>query len=238
MAQATQQTKIPISGSGDIVDAFSLQQRLARAPGVKRVLIGRGAIRNPWLFLALQQKRDVALPYDSLVHALACYGLLQQLMHEKPEALWQLVRTGLFTVPCGTDQTLWRDACDNLSAALYGEVRAIEEIEFIPVQMGRIKMLWSYLRSSLPEEFFEPLLLRSRTWPEFLAGVSAVRGTWTSHSGDAYLPLLHKAQYGWLYSGERRTTELLRPGGPAAMSTSSSGNVGKSCQDAQVHHYV
>ena len=40
---------IPVFGSGDCVDPEQLVDRL-RAGGVSGVLVGRGALRNPWIF--------------------------------------------------------------------------------------------------------------------------------------------------------------------------------------------
>jgi tRNA-dihydrouridine synthase B len=41
--------QIPVMGSGDCIDATQVSDRLQRA-GVSGVLIGRGALRNPWIF--------------------------------------------------------------------------------------------------------------------------------------------------------------------------------------------
>jgi len=47
---------IPVFGSGDCIEPGQLVDRM-RAGGVSGVLVGRGALRNPWIF---EQARDVA----------------------------------------------------------------------------------------------------------------------------------------------------------------------------------
>ena len=41
---------IPVFGSGDCVEPAQLVERAASASGVGGVLVGRGALRNPWIF--------------------------------------------------------------------------------------------------------------------------------------------------------------------------------------------
>ncbi len=49
MAEVKQRTTLPIIGNGDIRDA-ERAQTLLRNTGVDAVMIGRGALRNPWIF--------------------------------------------------------------------------------------------------------------------------------------------------------------------------------------------
>jgi tRNA-dihydrouridine synthase len=48
---------IPVFGSGDCIEPGQLVDRMRGGGGVSGVLVGRGALRNPWIF---QQARDVA----------------------------------------------------------------------------------------------------------------------------------------------------------------------------------
>jgi nifR3 family TIM-barrel protein len=56
IARVASGISIPVFGSGDCVEPAQLVERL-RAGGVAGVLVGRGALRNPWIF---QQARDLA----------------------------------------------------------------------------------------------------------------------------------------------------------------------------------
>jgi nifR3 family TIM-barrel protein len=56
IARVAADLSIPVFGSGDCVDSSQIVQRLQRA-GVDGVLVGRGALRNPWIF---EQARDLA----------------------------------------------------------------------------------------------------------------------------------------------------------------------------------
>ncbi len=48
---------IPVFGSGDCIEAVQIVQRL-QDHGVSGVLVGRGALRNPWIFPAAAGARD------------------------------------------------------------------------------------------------------------------------------------------------------------------------------------
>ncbi|HEX5068908.1 MAG TPA: tRNA dihydrouridine synthase DusB [Vicinamibacterales bacterium] len=49
IARVAESVRIPVFGSGDCVEADQIVQRLANH-GVGGVLVGRGALRNPWIF--------------------------------------------------------------------------------------------------------------------------------------------------------------------------------------------
>ncbi len=49
IARVAEAVRIPVLGSGDLVDAADILERLGRSP-VAGVLVGRGILRNPWLF--------------------------------------------------------------------------------------------------------------------------------------------------------------------------------------------
>jgi tRNA-dihydrouridine synthase len=55
IARVADGVAIPVIGSGDCIEAQQMVERLAR--GVSGVLVGRGALRNPWIF---QQASDLA----------------------------------------------------------------------------------------------------------------------------------------------------------------------------------
>ena len=57
IAAAKRAVKIPVIGSGDIKSAHDALHRL-RESGADGVMIGRGAMANPWIFRQVQQLRD------------------------------------------------------------------------------------------------------------------------------------------------------------------------------------
>ena len=85
IAQVAQAVKIPVVGSGDITDLPTLKTR--QHSGVAAVMVGRGAVGNPWLF-AQAAGRMQAEPGDA-VRAQAA------LRHATLNAEWYGERRGL-----------------------------------------------------------------------------------------------------------------------------------------------
>jgi hypothetical protein len=67
--------------------------------------------------------------------------------------------------------------------------------------LGRLKLIWSYLRSSLPERFFAPQVLRAASVADLLSRVDALAAE--GDDADA-LALRHAPAHDWIYSGEKR----------------------------------
>jgi tRNA-dihydrouridine synthase B len=63
IATVADRLSIPVIGSGDCIEPQHVVERM-RAGGVSGVLVGRGALRNPWIF---QQASDVAAGRDARV---------------------------------------------------------------------------------------------------------------------------------------------------------------------------
>jgi len=62
VAEVKQAVSIPVIGSGDVRDAADALERL-RASGTDGVMIGRGAMHNPWIFLQIAQLRRGETPF-------------------------------------------------------------------------------------------------------------------------------------------------------------------------------
>ncbi len=62
VAEVKRAVSIPVIGSGDVNDAATALQRLYET-GVDGVMIGRGAIANPWIFLQIAQLRRGEAPF-------------------------------------------------------------------------------------------------------------------------------------------------------------------------------
>jgi tRNA-dihydrouridine synthase C len=189
---------LAVVGSGDIVDLDSWRARLQLAPQTHAVLIGRGALRNPWIFSALTAKpAKQELSMRTLQLALATQTLLHELEMTATAALYHLVKEGTFAEPCFFSEEKWQAVYEKLSVALFGNVVVPEELQVSRIALGRLKMQWSSMRSSLPDPYFEPLLLRSSTAGDLLRALAALRR-------DHFLTLAHNSSYDWLYAGEKK----------------------------------
>lgn len=88
VAEVKRSVSIPVIGSGDVKDAADALQRL-HASGADGVMIGRGAMENPWIFLQIAQLRRGEQPcqpapadkYDLLVR------YFSMCLEEMPERL-------------------------------------------------------------------------------------------------------------------------------------------------------
>ncbi|HEV3484587.1 MAG TPA: tRNA dihydrouridine synthase DusB [Vicinamibacterales bacterium] len=84
IARVAAGVSIPVFGSGDCIEPAQLVDRM-RNSGVSGVLVGRGALRNPWIF---EQARDIAAgrPARNVPHAERGQFLLEYidlLLHER-----------------------------------------------------------------------------------------------------------------------------------------------------------
>jgi tRNA-dihydrouridine synthase len=179
IARAAAVARAPVVASGDVVDGPSLAALLGAAPGVASVIIGRGALRNPWLFRELQAGAPVELTIDTVIEALAVHAQLHDLSSSRPEVLRRLALDGLFAREASGTQL---DAWAAMRAAL-AEAAAVPEDGGGPLTsrstVGRVKLLWSHLRTSLSAAgrgrvFFEPQLLRSKSLAELFGAIRAV----------------------------------------------------------------
>jgi nifR3 family TIM-barrel protein len=82
IARVAQGVSIPVIGSGDCVEPAQMVERLGRG-GVSGVLVGRGALRNPWIFsqaadLAAGRAPRLVTETDRAQFLLAYIDMLQQ----------------------------------------------------------------------------------------------------------------------------------------------------------------
>jgi tRNA-dihydrouridine synthase len=107
--RAAQELSCEVWGSGDVVSGVTLGERLKMAPSVRGVMIGRGAIANPWVFEAVSG-RGPLVPWKAVFWALSVFALFQEAQFRGPRELFSLV---LFVRPweasLGHDEQLWRD---------------------------------------------------------------------------------------------------------------------------------
>lgn len=182
----------PVVASGDILSHKTWLLKKAQHPSIERVIIGRGALRNPWLFEELRTGEAVAMSPATLILALASFAQIMELSYNDPERLDALVRAGLFEGSCLASESKWQD--------LWRELAKIEPTAMIVERFafGRTKMIWNSLRSALPEVFFEPTLLRAKNLGEFLQALQTMAAPFDS------LTVQHNPAIDWLYSSSRK----------------------------------
>ena len=138
---------------GDVTSFQSLELRAKYLSKISRIIVGRGAIRNPWIFDELKSSTNVIINIDTLIYALASLGLIQYAFKREFTKLISAVETGELSKKCGGDSEKWKHVYEVLCENIYGKKVNTLDIEFERYTFARIKMVWSYLRSSMPEEF-------------------------------------------------------------------------------------
>lgn len=207
--KAALEAKAPVAASGDVLDQSSYKERSALAPAAESVMIGRGALRNPWIFLELDRMQQVEIEPKVLLLALASYGILHELAEAHWSKLTHLVKDGLLERAAETQVDLWEEVFRKLFFALFHQFPRLQALGHdleLPLQkttLGRMKMLWNYLRSSLPTACFSPRVLRATSAGELLTGILGVT------AGFNVLPLKYQSELDWIYAGGKSPPESL-----------------------------
>ena len=207
IAKVAAKMTVPVVASGDIISRDRLQQLRAVAPLATGVIIGRGVLRNPWIFHELRGA-TVTLTTAGLVDAVACFALLHQL--NLSGRLVDLIRDGLLQSSAGLEEDAWAALLRRLTIAAFGSERAAIDVTCERVVLGRTKMLWNHLRGSLPKPYFAPQVLRSAELPVLIAGIENCARI----HGAARVEVCHNVDHDWMFSGEKRASETdnLLPG--------------------------
>jgi len=82
IAEIVQAAKIPIIGNGD-VQSVQDAEKMTQATGCSAVMIGRGAIGNPWLF---QRRERSAVPLSEKIHTVRYHFQLMEDYYGQPQA--------------------------------------------------------------------------------------------------------------------------------------------------------
>ena len=178
LLNAATQTSFPVIASGDIFCLESFKNKHQGSRDVTSVLIGRGALRNPWVFHSLRREPS-ELTSQGLIDAIRLFAYLHATYDQSPEVFFDLYHIN------------YRG-----SAEIYSHLQRCgihpEESRFAT---ARTKQLWHYLRSSC--QLFMPELMRSKSVEHLLNSLRA------NHHRLA-LPPRPDPQYHWLYAGEKK----------------------------------
>lgn len=203
MALAAERMSCPVVGSGDIFDVATFDERLRSAPGVSGVIVGRGALRNPWLFHQLKAREPRLVVSRQLFRArLLLFVLLQEALSQNGERLIELVKRGFFARSGVMDGEQASEFNERLASVFFenNENDRKSEQHWIVSRNGiaRGKLLWNYLRSSLPLPAERSVgLLRSTDWLSFLNALQDVLLRLPEHDVGAG----YHSDWDWVYSG-------------------------------------
>ncbi|WP_159455409.1 tRNA-dihydrouridine synthase family protein [Pseudobacteriovorax antillogorgiicola] len=199
IAEASRSLPYPVIPSGDITSASSVIDAGPYLDRIDSLIIARGALRNPWLFNELRSQSLQTVTAEVLVGSLAVLGSLYILSLRHEDLLFAAAKEGIFTNSCGTNGEAWRSVFERLQGFL-GTSQAWETLELPHFVMGRVKMIWNYLRSSLPDPFFAPQILRSRSFETLACGIQEAAKTCTSHNAT----LKHQEHLDWIYTSKKK----------------------------------
>jgi tRNA-dihydrouridine synthase B len=173
--RASEKTKIPLYGSGDITSLSSLHERVGISHNLAGVMIGRGAMINPWLFSEIKTGEPSQVPHLVLANALLCYALIHELWQTDMQKLFARIMQGRLGFHCGLDLAKWEKTAEILMQTAGGfpaAFRSNGSVLDIPVKgnaTARLKVLWGYLRTHLGGEFLRPSIMKSSHINNFFA---------------------------------------------------------------------
>lgn len=192
---ASRRVAAPVFASGDIVDHASFRRLLQAAPYLQGLIIGRGALRNPWIFSELRTERPIEMSADTMIMSLGCLALLLEAHHQDGPALYSWSKD-MIRYEAGTDLSQWQNLYRSLSR-LVGQRSAsvLPRPELSRFALGRIKMIWGSMRSSLPPHWFGPQIFRMRDGCSFFSALGALA------TPRETLTWRHNPDHDWIYSG-------------------------------------
>lgn len=202
ISKAAREMPFAVYGSGDVNCRADFDEARRLAPQISGVFLGRGALRNPWLFSELRSGKVVTLNWSTLSDAISVFAHLQELAFVSPLKLFELSERGHFREMCGADAASWSETRALTESALR-EVTG----ECTPSRgtVAKVKMLWNYLRSSLPEAYFDPSLLRSPDFESFSNNLERISRAHEDKFQSAVLTLQAQVEHDWIYSGSGKT---------------------------------
>jgi tRNA-dihydrouridine synthase len=171
--QATDRLDYPVCGSGDIVDVASLRERVVALANQSPVIIGRGALRNPWIFSELGDTAAAQKPLALRRAVIECYAILNHAWHCESAKLRALVAEAFFKrQPLCVNIEAWQDLNQQLHTRLQSRDLRGQWTQSSQRILGRVKMMWRYLcAGALQPERSSILALRSHSLEDFFSAI-------------------------------------------------------------------
>ncbi len=148
--------RVPTLLSGDVVSIESALRAHTIAPHASGVMIGRGLLHNPWIFEELRIGETQAISSETFLLAIYSYLLIQELWQNQPRKLVAKIANGKVGFYAGSDAESWEKQAIELSSIALGvPTLPLDDTDIRVSQLAfdRLKLLWGYLRTSLPEDF-------------------------------------------------------------------------------------
>jgi tRNA-dihydrouridine synthase len=166
IARAAQTLPFAVIGSGDIVTSEQIIAVRQAYSDVSAVMIGRGALMNPWIFAEYRDCSFKLIPCPQLFEEmLRVFAILEHAERHQIEELIEMVETNYFLLPLNAKLSQWKD----LRLQLDVNVAQKNQNGFMADRqtLGRVKMIWCYLRQGLPASYQSRALLRSSSLGQF-----------------------------------------------------------------------
>ena len=203
--------RAPVLASGDVWGQATLLQLYQEAPDIHGAMIGRGALRNPWVFAELREQKPTGMHLHTLINALFCYALIQELWQREAGKLIARISKGRIGEPCYGVFESWEKLTVELTSLIYGlpflllkssSLTAVSSpASLSSVAFSRLRLLWSYFRSSLPDAFADARLLRSKSAGEFFERLFIVGEPWDR--AEALIEIGHRPEWDAHFAGAR-----------------------------------
>ena len=126
------------------------------------------------------------------------YLIINELFRSQFDKLIELVRAQAFSINANIDYSAWRNLREKLFFDTYGSLDWKSCIQdFHPKLLGRVKLLWNYLRSSFEDRLFMNQL-RSKSLVEFFEGLEKLL------ADSSEIELKHDPERDWVYTSDKK----------------------------------
>jgi tRNA-dihydrouridine synthase len=189
--QAATRLAWPVVGSGDLVSYKKLEGLMPSLRPLGGVFVGRGALRNPWLYHELRTGCQVTISFGLLRTAIYVYAYLAHAASVDLERFIDLCKEIDFATPCHNNQDLWLSLLEKLCRALAPVAGPPSQLIISSKVLGRIKMIWRSLRTSLPACFMDQSMTQSQTLADFMSALEVANKAYQGTGDDNLMTLQH-----------------------------------------------